>query len=57
MISPLLAYATDKADVDTKDEKKSRIDIKYPFINYYDVDLDKIYLSIDIFYPKSTKYV
>ena len=55
MISPLLAYATDKADVDTKDEKKSRIDIYYPFINYYDVDLDNKYPSIDIYYPISTK--
>ena len=54
MIRPLLAYATDKADVDTKDEKKSRIDIYYPFINYYDVYLDNKHLLMGIYYPNST---
>jgi hypothetical protein len=39
------------------DGKKSGIDINYPFINYFDVDLDKKYLLMDIFYPKSTKKV
>ncbi len=55
MIGLLLVYGTDRADVDTKDEKKSGIDINYPVINYIDVDLDNRYLSMDIFYPKSTK--
>ena len=54
MIGLLLIYGTDWADVDTKDEKKSCADINYPFINYLDVDLDNRYLSIDIYYPKST---
>ena len=36
-----------------KDEK-SGIDINYPIINYFDVDLDNICLSMDIYYPKST---
>ena len=55
MIGLLLVYGTDRADVDTKDEKKSWTDTNYPFINYFDVDLDNRYLSMDIFYPKSTK--
>ena len=50
-----MVYGTDWADIDTKDEKKSRIDTNYPVINYFDVVLDNRYLSIDIFYPKSTK--
>ena len=55
MIGLLLVYGTDRADVDTKDEKKTGIDINYPVINYIDVDMDNRYLSKDIFYPKSTK--
>ncbi len=55
MIGLLLVDGPDKADVDTKDEKKSGIDINYPVINYIDVNLDNRYLSMDIFYPKSTK--
>ena len=51
----LLVYGTDRVDVDTKDEKKSGIDMFYPVINYIDVDLDIKYLSRDIYYPKSTK--
>jgi hypothetical protein len=39
------------------DEKKTGIDINYRVISYFDVDLDKKYPSIDIFYPKSTKKV
>ncbi len=57
MIGLLLVYGTDRADVDTKDEKKSGIDTNYRIINYIDVDLDNKYLSMDIFYPKSTKLV
>ena len=57
MIGLLLVYGTNRADVDTKDEKKSEIDIFYTVINYIDVDLDNRYLSMDIFYPKSTKEV
>ena len=57
MIGLLLVYGTDRADVDTNDEKKQKIDVNYPVINYFDVDLDNKYLSRDIFYPKSTKYV
>ncbi len=34
---------------------ESGIDINYPDINFYDVDLDNRYLPMDIFYPKSTK--
>ena len=41
-----------QADIDIKDEKKSGLDINYPVINYFDVVLDKKYLSVDIFYPK-----
>jgi hypothetical protein len=44
-----------EADIDIKDEKKSEIDINYLVINYIDAVLDKIYPSIDIFYPKRTK--
>ncbi len=51
----LLVYGTDWADLYTKDEKKSGIDTNYPVINYFDVVLDNRYLSIDIYYPKSTK--
>ena len=54
MIGLLLVYAINRAEVDIKDEKKSGMDINYPFINYFDVDLDNKYLSIDIYYPKST---
>ena len=50
-----LVYGTDRADVDTKDEKKTEIDTNYPVINFFSVDLDNIYLSMDIYYPKSTK--
>jgi hypothetical protein len=38
-----------------KDEKKSEIDTNYPDIGYFNVDLDKKYLLMDIFYPKSSK--
>ena len=55
MIGLLLVYGTDRADVDTKDDKKSGIDINYPVINYFSVDLDNRYLSMDIYYPESTK--
>jgi len=51
MISLLLVYGADRADVDTKCEKKSEIDIFYMVINYIDVVLDNKYLSMDIFYP------
>jgi len=33
------------------------MDIKYPFIHYFDVVLDKKYLLRNIFYPKITKKV
>ncbi len=50
-----MVYDKDRTDVDIKYEKKSGIDTNYPVINYFDVDLDNKYLSMDIFYPKSTK--
>ena len=50
-----LVFVIIDADVDTKDNKKSLIDINYPDINHFDVVLDNRYLSMDIFYPKSTK--
>ena len=31
--------------------------VYYPVINCFDVDLDIKYLSMDIYYPKSTKYI
>jgi hypothetical protein len=34
---------------------REEIDINNPFINNYDVSLDKKYPSIDIFYQKSTE--
>ena len=55
MIDHLLVYDRYRVYIDMKSEKKSEIDIFYPIINYFDVVLDKIYLSIDIFYPKSTE--
>jgi len=41
--------------VATNDVQESEIEINYPVISYFDVDLDKKYPLIDIFYPKSTK--
>ena len=55
MIGPLLVYGTNRADIDTKDEKRSKKDTNYLVINYIDVDLDIRYLSMNIFYQKSTK--
>lgn len=52
-----LVFVIISADADTKDDKNSLIDINYPVIDYFDVDLDNKYLSMDILYPKSTKYV
>ena len=52
---PFIGIWYREADIDIKDEKKSGIDTKYPFINYIDADLDKKYLLLDIFYLKSTK--
>ncbi len=36
MIALLLAYATDQADVDTKDEINQGVDILYPVVSYID---------------------
>ena len=54
MFDLLLVYDIYWADIDIKDEKKSGIGIYYPIINYFGIVLDNRYLSIDIFYPKST---
>ncbi len=54
-VHELLLLNTERADVDNMEEKKSGIDMFYPVINYYGANLDNIYLSIDINYPKSTK--
>ena len=45
---PFIGIWYREADIDIKDEKKSGIDTKYPFINYIDADLDKKYLLLDI---------
>jgi hypothetical protein len=56
MIGLLLVYDADRL-ISTLRTKKTGIDKNHPFINYFDVDLDKKYLSMDIFYPKSTEKV
>ena len=52
-VRPILSWIM--GILDTKDEKNSEMDIKYPLINYFDDDLDIKYLLMVIFYLKNTK--
>jgi len=51
MIRPFLVYGVYRSDVDIMDEKKIRMDVFYPAINYFYVVLDNKYPWTDIYYP------
>jgi hypothetical protein len=45
-------YALSRVYIGYQDEKNSRQNKFYPFINYINADSDKKYPSRDIFYPR-----